>query len=285
MNLFKKLFFCILILIALSIIVPAYKMGAREYVSPPICTPSCGFWDSCSVSCGGGTQDRTCTRDDCSSYSESQSCNTQTCPPTPITVNVIAEPSTINSGDKTNIKWESTGATSCTPPAGYESAGTGITENFTTSPLYTNTTFTVTCTTDAYCSGTYEQKIGPGTTFDNMLFYGGSYNGVFNKLLYDLEGSALWEEGTTYFRGYYMPGEPQLYYDTCLVCDQAGVKGYRVTGSSWNQHTCVQNRFIFCWGVRWSKGSSYVGPAYVTKGCGGESKSFCTSHSGCIWNP
>jgi len=47
---------------------------------PPTCTPSCGSWSSCSVSCGGGTQSRTCTGSNCSTYSESQSCNTQCCP-------------------------------------------------------------------------------------------------------------------------------------------------------------------------------------------------------------
>ena len=44
------------------------------------CNPSCGGWSGCSASCGGGTQSRTCIRDDCSTYGESQSCNTQCCP-------------------------------------------------------------------------------------------------------------------------------------------------------------------------------------------------------------
>ncbi|MFH1393234.1 MAG: thrombospondin type-1 domain-containing protein [Patescibacteria group bacterium] len=44
------------------------------------CTPSCGGWSACSVPCGGGSQTRSCVRADCSSYDESQSCNTQCCP-------------------------------------------------------------------------------------------------------------------------------------------------------------------------------------------------------------
>ncbi|MFH1990604.1 MAG: tetratricopeptide repeat protein, partial [Patescibacteria group bacterium] len=44
------------------------------------CNPSCGDWSGCSASCGGGSQSRTCTRGDCSTYGESQSCNTQCCP-------------------------------------------------------------------------------------------------------------------------------------------------------------------------------------------------------------
>ena len=45
------------------------------------CTPTCDGWSGCSVSCGGGTQLRTCTAADCSTYSEEQACNTQACPP------------------------------------------------------------------------------------------------------------------------------------------------------------------------------------------------------------
>jgi hypothetical protein len=43
------------------------------------CTASCGSWSVCSASCGGGTQSRTCTRTDCSTYNQSQVCNTQPC--------------------------------------------------------------------------------------------------------------------------------------------------------------------------------------------------------------
>ena len=46
---------------------------------PPQCSSSCGGWSGCSASCGGGSQSRTCTRGDCSTYGQSQSCNTQDC--------------------------------------------------------------------------------------------------------------------------------------------------------------------------------------------------------------
>ena len=51
--------------------------------SAPSCTPATGPWSACSVSCGGGTQTRTITNANCSTRVESQSCNTQACPPPP----------------------------------------------------------------------------------------------------------------------------------------------------------------------------------------------------------
>ncbi len=47
----------------------------------PTCTPSCGSWSSCSASC---TQEHTCTRADCSTYVESQSCTGGACIPPPV---------------------------------------------------------------------------------------------------------------------------------------------------------------------------------------------------------
>jgi len=51
-----------------------------SFTTPGCCAASCGGWSGCSVSCGGGTQSRTCTRTNCSTYTETQSCNTQCCP-------------------------------------------------------------------------------------------------------------------------------------------------------------------------------------------------------------
>ncbi len=45
------------------------------------CTAGCSStWGSCSKSCGGGTQSRTCVRADCSTYNETRTCNTSQCP-------------------------------------------------------------------------------------------------------------------------------------------------------------------------------------------------------------
>ncbi len=50
-----------------------------SFTTPSCCIPSCGGWSACSVSCGGGSQTQTCTNADCSTYVNSQSCNTQAC--------------------------------------------------------------------------------------------------------------------------------------------------------------------------------------------------------------
>lgn len=56
-----------------------YTFDNSSGVNICACVSSCNAWSSCSTSCGGGTQTRTCT--DCfgSSISESQACSTQPC--------------------------------------------------------------------------------------------------------------------------------------------------------------------------------------------------------------
>ena len=43
------------------------------------CSQSCGAWSACSVTCGGGTQTRSCTNTSCLPYQELQDCNTAAC--------------------------------------------------------------------------------------------------------------------------------------------------------------------------------------------------------------
>jgi len=80
-------------------------------------------------------------------------------------------------------------------------------------------------------------------------------------------------------------GEPTTDCNRCDSCNDAGRIGYEVIGSSWYQHTCVKNNFIWCWGVHWSQGSTYVRSAYASASCSGlTTQSSCTP-SGCTWNP
>lgn len=93
-------------------------------IQPPPCgNGSIGEWSSCSTSCGGGTQLRTITRPDCSTYTESQACNTQACVssgivatlPPPPTVSVWFDPPVYSDTQKaTTFYWSVSNADTCT---------------------------------------------------------------------------------------------------------------------------------------------------------------------------
>jgi hypothetical protein len=91
-----------------GISIPASCESRYEH-NPGECT-SCGGWSGCSVSCGGGTQIQTCTRVDGSTYTNTQSCNTQPCAPS---ISLSANPPTINRGQSSTLSWNSSYADWC----------------------------------------------------------------------------------------------------------------------------------------------------------------------------
>ena len=75
----------------------------------------------------------------------------------------------------------------------------------------------------------------------------------------------------------------KYYGFSCMFCSHAGNKGYAVHDLAWYEHTCVENRFLWCWGARWSRGKTYVANAYRAVSCEGLSEPDCNSHSECSW--
>jgi hypothetical protein len=182
-----------------------------------------------------------------------------------ITVILTASPPTVVYGGSSTISWTSTGATSCSESGGR--GGTGTTGSFYVSSLSSNTTFNVTCSKPAYCSGTYVEEVDwNGNTWDgtilpsvlkNSAYFGWAYYNV-----YDGDGGG------------------------CGNCSQRGNLGYRVEGSNWTNPTCVKTGVIGCSGSRWSANAAIIRSAYVTKSCsdipGSGSQGICTGI--CNWD-
>ena len=178
-----------------------------------------------------------------------------------ITVTIKANPSTVAYGGVSTISWTSTGATSCSESGGR--GGTGTTGSFDVSSLLASTTFTVTCSKDAYCSGTYvEEADWDGNTWDGNIV--GSV----------LKNYAYWG---------WMPG--YVYGEAhCGYCSDNGKTGYRVTGSGWYNTTCNKWGWPWCRGSSWSGDNGYIGSAYVTRDCSAFSGSRGLCEGLCYWD-
>ena len=128
---------------------------------PVKCAPVDGGWSdfsTCSATCGGGIQTRTCTNPSptnggaiCSGPT-SQSCNTEICAPT---VTLSASPSVIDNGRSSTLIWSSTNADSCTSAGGFET-GNATSGHVSTGALTSTQNYQVTCT-------------GPGGSTDSSV--------------------------------------------------------------------------------------------------------------------
>lgn len=124
--------------IAGGLAIPASCESQYEH-NPGECT-TCGGWSGCSASCGGGTQTQTCTRVDGSTYNNTQSCNTQACPPT---VDLWG-PSTVEVPNPINLGWNSTNANSCNASNAW-SGGKSTSGSESVSKPRGNYTFNLSC--------------------------------------------------------------------------------------------------------------------------------------------
>ena len=139
-----------------------------------------------------------------------------------------------------------------------------------------------------YCSGTYVDKIGPGTANDgDDSLYRDTSGGVpkLCTLEYDQFDNpwynCLWEEGVMYINA----DDPENFdYDGCTICSDAGHLGYIIDDDTWYVHWCVEktNLIGLCvFGSRWSDNCDELGSGYITRNCG---SSTCDLYSSCSWN-
>lgn len=194
-------------------------------------------------------------------------------PPPPPTVNVYvsASPASVYSRSSgPTITWSSSGgATSCDltrSDTGATVKGLAPSDSYYAGSLTFTTTFTVNCSTAAYCSGTY-------TDFTTKV----NYEGVSRA-----EGGNNTSEWDTRY-WYFNVGD-----GGCMHCADEGEIGYKVdpTLLDWYEQTCVQNRFLgICTGVRMSDNRTYIRSGYATISCGDLSQSFCSTMTGCTWHP
>ncbi len=160
------------------------------------CTPSCSEWSQCSVPCGGGIQTRTCVRSDCTTYTETQSCNTQPCPP-------VCGNGQCESGENCSNCYSD-----CPCPSGQ------VCENGTCVTTCTNQC-SPSGTTQYQCSGNTVQKRTCGNYDVDSCLEWSSWSNVENCDSYDGCYSG-------YYRDYYCSNGSCTFSSICIeaCCDQ-----------------------------------------------------------------